>query len=480
MDPKKPHIVCIPAPAQGHINPMFKLAKLLHSNNFYITFVHSEFNYARLSNSLDSNSPTLEDFRYETIPDGLPPENKRGVHDLPELCRSLSSPGPLNDAVKSILENLRDSSCTGLVPPISCVITDAHMPCTYEIGEELGIRVLVLFTTSASAALGFLYYEDLAKRGIFPLKDESYLTNGFLDTQVDWIPGLKSGAKLKHLPSFFRATDPMDIMFNYSIATANQAIKSKSLILNTFDDLDGQVLEGIKIKIPSLCTIGPLNLLCQQHNVQEYGSNLWKEDTSCLSWLDKRSPNSVIYVNYGSLTTLTATELEEFAWGLANSKQYFLWVIRNDLIYGDSKILSEEYMEEIRDRGLVSSWCPQEKVLQHPSVGGFLTHCGWNSTLESISEGIPVICWAFFADQQTNCFYACDDWGIGVELGEGEVKRGRVEEVVRVMMVSAKGEEVRKKAREWKKKAQDATTLGGSSYNNFEKLVKCIIEKEPL
>ncbi|KAL9244897.1 hypothetical protein vseg_018613 [Gypsophila vaccaria] len=477
MDSKKHHVVCIPAPAQGHINPMFKLAKLLHSNNFYITFIHTEFNYTRLSNSLDSNSPTLDDFRYETIPDGLPPENKRGVHDIPELSRSLSSPGP-RGAIKTLLEKLRNSSCTGLVPPISCVITDAHMPYTYDVGEELGIKVMILHTTSSCAALGFLYFQELVQRGIFPLKDESYLTNGYLDTPVDWIPGLKNGAKLKHLPSFIRSTDPQDIMFTYNIDSSNQSIKAKSLILNTFDELEGQVLEGIiKTKIPSLYTIGPLNLLCQQHNVQEFGSNLWKEDTSCLTWLDKRSPKSVIYVNYGSFTTLTAAELEEFAWGLANSKQYFLWVIRNDLIYGEYKILSEEYMEEIRERGLVSGWCPQEKVLKHPSMGGFLTHCGWNSTLESISEGIPVICWPFFADQQINCFYACDDWGIGIELGEGEVKRGRVEEVVRVMMVSEKGKEMRKKAMEWKKKAQDATTLGGSSYNNFEKLVKCIIEK---
>ncbi|KAK9677634.1 hypothetical protein RND81_11G157000 [Saponaria officinalis] len=474
MEPKKHHIVCIPAPAQGHINPMFKLAKLLHSRGFYITFVHTEFNYTRLLNS--STIQNLDDFKFVTIPDGLPPENKRGVLDLPELCRSLLSPGPRN-AVKTLLMKLGKFSD---VPPITCVITDAHTTFTYEVGEELGIKVMVLYTTSACGALGFLHYDELIKRGIFPLKDESYLTNGFLDTSVDWIPGLLDGAKLKHLPSFMRTTDPHDIMFHFSIASVNQAIKSKSIIMNTFDDLEGQVLEEIKAKIPNLCTIGPLNMLCQQSNLQNFGSNLWEEDTSCLTWLDKRSPNSVIYVNYGSLTILTRAQLEEFAWGLANSKQCFLWVIRNDLINGDPKILSNEYMEAIRDRGLVSGWCPQEKVLKHPSVGAFLTHCGWNSIVESISEGVPMVCWPFFADQQTNCFYACEEWGMGAEIGEGELKRGRVEEVVRDVMVGDKGKEIREKAMEWKKKAQDATTLGGSSHNNFEKLVMCIMEKQHL
>ncbi|KAK9677643.1 hypothetical protein RND81_11G157800 [Saponaria officinalis] len=139
MEPKKQHIVCIPAAAQGHINPMFKLAKLLHSRGFYITFVHSEFNYIRLSNS--TTIQNLDDFKFETIPDGLPPENKRGVLDVPELCRSLSGPGPRN-AVKTLLMKLGKSYD---VPPITCVISDVHMIFTYEVGEELGIQVMVLY-----------------------------------------------------------------------------------------------------------------------------------------------------------------------------------------------------------------------------------------------------------------------------------------------------------------------------------------------
>ncbi|KAK9677639.1 hypothetical protein RND81_11G157500 [Saponaria officinalis] len=170
MEPKKHHIVCIPAPAQGHINLMFKLAKLLHSRGFYITFVHTEFNYVRLSNSSDSNSPALhnlDDFRFKIIPDGLPPENKRGVLDLLELCRSLSGPGPCRNAVKTLLVKL-GKSC--YVPPITCVISDAHTTFTYEVGEELGIKVMVLYTTSACGALGFLHYDELIERGFFPLK----------------------------------------------------------------------------------------------------------------------------------------------------------------------------------------------------------------------------------------------------------------------------------------------------------------------
>ncbi|XP_074275598.1 7-deoxyloganetin glucosyltransferase-like [Silene latifolia] len=472
----KHHVVCIPAPIQGHINPMFKLAKLLHYRGFYITFVHTEVNYSRLVNSSASDSPSLhnlDNFCFDTIPDGLPPDNKRGVNDLPELVTAMFSLES-KKALRSLLLKLRASSD---VPPITCMIVDAHMNITYELSKELGIPVLLFYTTSACAFLGFLHFDELVKRGLSPLKDESYLTNGFLDTPVGWIPGLKNEAKLKHLPSFVRTTDPHDFMFNYCIKVSSQAIIAGNIILNTFDDLEGEVLRGIKTKIPNLFTIGPLPLLCHQANLLNFGSNLWTEDTNCLEWLDKRSPKSVIYVNYGSLTILTSEQLEEFAWGLAKSKQHFLWVIRNDLVNGEFGFLSKEYMEEIKERGLVSGWCPQEKVLKHLAIGAFLTHCGWNSTLESMGEGLPMICWPFFADQQTNCYYACDDWGVGVEIGEGEVKRGRVEEVVREVMEGEKGKEMREKALKWKKKAEAATKLGGSSHNNLEDLVKWISEK---
>ncbi|KAL3514165.1 hypothetical protein ACH5RR_026882 [Cinchona calisaya] len=113
---------------------------------------------------------------------------------------------------------------------------------------------------------------------------------------------------------------------------------------------------------------------------------------------------------------MTPEQLSEFAWGLANSKQNFVWVLRPDLVLGDSAILPTEFLEETKERGMFASWCPQEEVLSHPSVGGFLTHTGWNSTIESISYGVPMICWPFFSDQLTNCWYCCTKWGNGMEI----------------------------------------------------------------
>lgn len=114
------------------------------------------------------------------------------------------------------------------------------------------------------------------------------------------------------------------------------------------------------------------------------------------------------------------------------------------------------------------------KVMKHPAIGGFLTHCGWNSTIESISNGVPMICWPFFAEQQTNCRYICIEWGIGMEI-DTDVNREEVEAQVREMMDGKKGKMMKRKALEWKKKAEEAVVIGGSSYLNFEKLVNDIL-----
>ncbi|MFS7985664.1 putative 7-deoxyloganetin glucosyltransferase [Helianthus anomalus] len=115
--------------------------------------------------------------------------------------------------------------------------------------------------------------------------------------------------------------------------------------------------------------------------------------------------------------------------------------------------------------------------MKHPAIGGFLTHNGWNSTLESISSGVPVLCWPFFAEQQTNCRYSCVEWGIGMEI-DTNVKREEVEAQVREIIDGTEGKMMKAKALELKNKATEAVTIGGSSYLNFDKLVTEIMLKK--
>ncbi|WVZ15698.1 hypothetical protein V8G54_013264 [Vigna mungo] len=446
---KKPHAVLIPFPYQGHINPLFGLAKLLHLRGFHITFVHTEYNYKRLLNSRALKAlHVLPDFHFETIPDGLPL-----THDAANVSQDIVSLG------KSVRENfllpfrellvkLNDSAIAGLIPPVTCLISDFGLTFTTQAAQELELPILLFSPSSATCFVSIMNLRALSDKGLIPLKDESYLTNGYLDTKVDWIP--------------------------------DNMLKASAIVINTSDELESEALKALSSMLPSVYPIGPfpsfLNQSPQSH-LESSGSNLWKEDTECLEWLKSKENNSVVYVNFGSITIMTPEQLLEFAWGLANSKRPFLWIIRPDLVIGGSIILSSEFSNIVSDRGLIASWCPQEQVLNHPSIGGFLTHCGWNSTIESVCAGVPMLCWPFFADQPTNCKSICSEWGIGIEI-DADVKRKEVEKNVNELMLGEKGKEMRQKVMQLKKKVEEETRSGGLSYMNLDKVISEVLLKK--
>ncbi|KAF8018474.1 hypothetical protein BT93_H3378 [Corymbia citriodora subsp. variegata] len=466
---------------------MMHLAKLLHARGVFVTFVNTEFNHRRLLRSKGPDSlQDLENLSFETIPDGLPPYV---TQDPPALCDSTRKNclGPF----KELLARINGDQ---VVPPVTCVISDGMTSFTSKAAKELGVPEVQFWTASACGFMGYLQYRELVKRGSFHSKinwiriclssyipfmnylHEDFLNNGTLDDSVDWIPGMRN-IRLRDFPSFMRTTDLNDIMFDCLGEEAQHCLKSSAILFNTFSELEHEVLEKIADVSPRIYCAGPLSLLIQDipsSSVMSFRSSLWKEDYSCLEWLDQREAESVVYVNYGSITVMTEEQLKEFAWGLANSKHPFLWVIRPDVVKGDSAILPREFLEEVKDRGFLTSWCPQDQVLSHGSVGAFLTHCGWNSTLEAFCGGISLICWPFFAEQQTNCRYACTKWGIGMEVNQ-DVRREEIEALVREVMEGVGGKTMRENAKKWKERAVEAAGRGGSSYNDFNRFIKEVV-----
>ncbi|CAN1333249.1 7-deoxyloganetin glucosyltransferase [Linum perenne] len=432
---------------------MLKLAKLLHQRGFHVTFVNTEYNHRRLLKSRGSSAfeSLSSRFRFETIPDGLPLSDEDVTQDASSLCESTKRTclGPF----KRLVSKLNDATLGG-VPPVSCVVSDCIMGFTLKATEELGIPNVMFWTASAYA---------------------SYLTNGYLDTPIDWIHGME-GIPLKYMPSIVRTTDPNEFLFNFVMGEVENARNASALIINTFDKLEGEFIEPLSPIFPPIYTIGPLHLMeVHESGLDSLESNLWKEELGCLEWLDQKEPNSVVYVNFGSVTVMTSHQLAEFAWGLAHSGKTFLWVIRSDLVRGESAILPQEFTDEIKERGMLVSWCPQGKVLKHPSIGGFLTHCGWNSTLESLTSGVPMICWPFFADQQTNCWVICNKWGVGLEI-ESDVKRDEIDKLVKELIDGEKGKEMKERALEWKNLAKDATQVEiGQAYLNLEDMINKIL-----
>ncbi|CAN8233949.1 unnamed protein product [Cochlearia groenlandica] len=476
----KRHAVCIPYPAQGHINPMLKVAKLLHSRGFHVTFVNTEHNHRRILRSRGPHAlDGLTSFRFETIPDGLPFTDVEAKQDMLKLIDST-----INNCLSPFINLIHRLNSGYDVPPVSCIVSDASMSFVIDAAEELRIPVVLLWTNSATAFILYLHYQKLIEKEIIPRKDSSDLKK-HLETEIDWIPSMKK-MKLKDFPDFVSTTDPQDPMLDFIVHVTGRCKRASAIIINTFEDLERNVISSLRslLLLPRIYPIGPLPIIesreiDRESEIGRLRLNLLKEEeeeeeeSGSLDWLDGKANNTVVYVNFGSITVLTREQILEFACGLAASEKVFLWVVRSGIFDGDvAAILPADFLTETANRGkLITGWCCQEKVLSHPAIGGFLTHCGWNSTMESLFAGVPMICWPFFADQITNRKFCCEEWEIGMEIGD-EVKREEVEAVVREVIDGVKGRKIRERVKEWRRVAEDATTPPfGSSYVNFETVV---------
>lgn len=299
-----------------------------------------------------------------------------------------------------------------------------------------------------------------------------------MDKLIKSVPGTESFLRKRDLPGFCGWGD--DLQNNESIqlfkVECEENSRAHGLILNTFEELDGTVLNHMRKKCPNIYTIGPLHAhLRMRMNPTCFSisnsSSLLKEDMSCLTWLDSQASKSVIYVSFGSIATLTKQQLMEFWHGLVNSGIKFLWVIRPDtIIDGGGWEWEWEWNNIPEENGYIVEWAPQEKVLNHEAIGGFLTHSGWNSCLESIYSGVPMICWPYFMDQQVNSRFVSEVWKIGLDMKDVSCDRAVIEEMIRELM-DVRKDEFLKRADEMAKLARACLHEGGSSYSNLQRLV---------
>ncbi|KAI7746836.1 hypothetical protein M8C21_017585, partial [Ambrosia artemisiifolia] len=214
---------------------------------------------------------------------------------------------------------------------------------------------------------------------------------------------------------------------------------------------------GIELEQVPVFAVGPLHKITPGLSISSH-----KEDTSCIAWLDKQPPKSVVYISFGSLATMDVKVLTEMAWGLMKSDQRFLWAVRPGLVSGLEwlELLPKSFIEETRERGLIVKWAPQKDVLAHFAVGGFWSHCGWNSCLEN---------------QGVNTRYVSYVWKIGIELEQ--VERGEIERMIRRVMVDDEGEEMRVRVNDMKEMVKEAVENRGSSQESLEGLMDFILSR---
>ncbi|KAL6659363.1 hypothetical protein ACP70R_003403 [Stipagrostis hirtigluma subsp. patula] len=466
---RRAHAVLVPYPGAGNINPTLQLAKLLHRHGVYVTFVNTEDNHRRVQRTEGAAAVRGRDgFRFEAIPDGLS-DADRGKQDYGRAL-SVSTSRTCAAPLRALIARLNAGD-----PPVTCVVATALMSFALGVAREMGIPSVALWAGSAASLMAHMRIRELEERGYVPLKDESLLTSGYLETTViDWIPGVPP-ISLADVSSFIRTTDPDDFDLRFNESEANNCAMAGALVLNTFDTLEADVLAALRAEYPRIYTVGPLGSLLNVAGDagESTGLSLWKQDTECLAWLDtQEEPSSVVYVNFGSHTVMTQEQLAEFAWGLAASGYAFLWSVRDNLVAGGGAMaaLPPEFLSETAGRRCVAAWCPQERVLRHRAVGCFVTHSGWNSTCESVAAGVPMVCWPGFADQFTNCKYACEAWGVGVRL---DAAPGR-EQVAGHVREAMRNGEMRRCAARWKAAAEEAARPGGSSFENLVAMVEAL------
>ncbi|KAJ1288703.1 hypothetical protein BS78_02G108500 [Paspalum vaginatum] len=454
--PRRPRrVLLFPLPFQGHVNPMLHLGDALHARGLAVTVLHTRLNAP--------DPARRPEFRFVPVPDGVPPDVSASgdvLGIIGAMNAAMEAEG--SAALRAVLEAVLADEAQ---PPAACIVFDANLLAVPAAAAAVGLRTLVLRTASAACVRCLAAYPMLHQKGYLPPQESK------LYMPVEDLPPLR----VRDL--FYSSSSNHDKMRGL-LAQGIEAVKSSSgLVINTFDALEAAELERIsaELNIPMLLAPGPLHKLSSNKNSRS--SAMDDQDYSCIAWLDKMPSRSVLYVSFGSLASMDADEFLEVAWGLANSGHPFLWVVRPDSVRGSDGPagLPDGFEAAVDDgRGKVIRWAPQQEVLAHRAIGGFWTHCGWNSTLESIGEGVPMICRPQFADQMMNTRYVVKTWGVGLEL-DGELERGRVERAVRKLMEGSEGEEMRERAMEFKRKVADCLKIGGSSQIAIDKLANYIL-----
>ncbi|KAL6327333.1 hypothetical protein AAG906_018786 [Vitis piasezkii] len=421
---------------------MLKLAELLSVAGLHVTFLNSEYNQHRLllHTDIQTRFSSYPGFRFQTISDGLTTDHPR----TGERLMDLDFKGQGSDTL----------------PPVNCIIADGIMSFTIDIANEVGIPIISFRTISACSFWAYFSALKLIESGELPLKGND------MDQLVTSIPGMEGFLRKRDLPSLIRVSNLDNEGLLLVMKETQQTPRAHALILNTFEDLEGPILGQIRNHCPKTYTTGPLHAhlktrLASESTTSQSSNSLRQEDRSCIAWLNRQPSKSVIYVSFGSLTVITRKQLIEFCYGLANSGSRFLWVIRTDS-------LAEEDGERQTPAELLEG--QRRGVLAHPAVGGFLTHSGWNSTLESICAGVPMICWPYFADQQINSRFVSHVWKLGSDMKD-TCDRLIVEKMVRDLMEERK-DELLKTADKMATRARKCVSEGGSSYCNLNSLIE--------
>ncbi|ESQ55939.1 hypothetical protein EUTSA_v10027441mg [Eutrema salsugineum] len=460
-----PHFLFVTFPVQGHINPSLELAKRLAGTitGARVTFAAPISAYNRRMFSKENVPETLI---FSTYSDGHDDGYKSSTAS--DKSRRDSAGQYMSDirrrGKKTLTELIEDNRSQNR--PFTCVVYTLLLTWVAELAREFHIPSALLWVQPITVFSIFYHYFNGYEEAISEMANNN--PSGYI--KLPSLPLLR----LRDLPTFIVPTNAYAFIlaaFRAQMESLKQEENPKILV-NSFQELEQEAL-GSVLDHAKIVPIGPL---ITSRTDSETGAEY-------IEWLDTKADSSVLYISFGTLAVLSKKQLLEICEALIQSRRPFLWVITDKSYRSkeDGEEKEEEiirsFREELDEIGMVVSWCDQFSVLKHRSIGCFVTHCGWNSTLESLVAGVPVVAFPQWTDQMTNAKLLEECWKTGVRVvekkEEEEVVVVESEEIRRCIeeVMEEKAEEFRRNAARWRDLAAETAREGGSSFNHLKAFV---------
>ncbi|XP_074590814.1 myricetin 3-O-rhamnosyltransferase UGT77B2-like [Curcuma longa] len=447
--PPPPHVAFIAFPFGSHPLSIFQIARAVAAAapSAVVSFLATRRALSSLPPADDA--PNL---RYVPVSDGLPPDassppTKDILHQIALFVSS--TPGNLKQGIYAAAE------ANGGVP-VSCIASDSFMWMSADVAAELGVPWISLHAASSSAFLAHLHTDLLRQK---------FGVDGAVGREeelLDFIPGLEV-QRVRDLPEGIVAGSIDSPVSDLCYRMGQRISKATAVVFNTFEGLDSAIDASLDSAVTRYL---PIPFLFSS-------SSPARDPNGCLPWLDRQAPTSVVYVSFGSIVTPPPAELAVLAEGLEASGVPFIWSLKE----AAWECLPPGFLARTAaaGQGMVVGWAPQRAVLGHSAVCGFLMHAGWNSVIEAIAAGVPMVCRPIFADHFMALRSMALEWGNGMGFeGEAMTKEGVVH-ALDALLRGERGRKLKARAKELKDAAMAAAAPGGSSHSNFDTLLKLML-----
>ncbi|KAL6642496.1 hypothetical protein ACP70R_020677 [Stipagrostis hirtigluma subsp. patula] len=452
----KKTIVLYPGLLASHFVPMMHLADVLLEEGYAVAVALIDITMeedAALAAAVDRAASTKPSVAFHTLP---------RIHDPPTMAPGAEFLAGYYELMRRYNRRLRD--LVSSMGRVHAVIVDIGSMEAFDVTRELGVPAYGFVPTNASALAVFIQLPWIRRED-----QPSFLEQGDAHLNFHGVPPMPASNLMGEF-----LQDPMSEIYKAMMRSCRRNLEADGLLVNTLASLEDRAVRALTDPqfLPgssSACTVPPV--YCVGPLIAAAGGDEpSREKHECIAWLDEQPERSVVFLCFGVLcyATHAVEQLREIAVGLERSGHRFLWVVRDPTGDPDlDELLPEGFLERTKGRGLVvKQWAPQVEVLLHGATGAFVTHSGWNSVLEGITAGVPMLCWPMYAEQKMNKVVVVEELGVGVEVAgwqQGLVKAEEVEAKVRLVMETREGERIRARVTEHREAAAMAWKEGGSS-----------------